>query len=92
MKDNRKIFEYLIQNTDAPIQTKAIPILPGGADNSMDAARLNQSKISEMDDPNLHFIIKQKKLVNGKIVITEQNAILKSQLDESFKLGKSRFM
>ncbi len=92
MKDNRKIFEYLIQNTDAPIQTKALPILQGGVDSSLDAARLNQSKISDMDDPNVQFIIKQKKLVNGKIVITEQNAAIRSMLDESFKLSKGGFM
>jgi len=45
-----------------------------------------------MDDPNVQFIIKQKKLVNGKIVITEQNAAIRSMLDESFKLSKGGFM
>jgi len=69
MKDNRKVFEYLIQNTDAPIQTRAMPI-QGATESSIEAARLNQSKISEIDDPNVQFIIKQKKLVNGKIVVT----------------------
>lgn len=52
MKDNRKVFEYLIQNTDAPIQTRAMPI-QGATESSIEAARLNQSKISEMDDPNV---------------------------------------
>jgi hypothetical protein len=63
--------------------------IQGATESSIEAARLNQSKISEIDDPNVQFIIKQKKLVNGKIVVTEQNSYLRSQLDENAKFRSS---
>lgn len=88
MKDSRKVYRYLINNTEAPFQTKPMPIQMPSADNTQTplSLHLRQTELSKdsgagnaplldisTNQANLvQFMIRQKRFVDGKIVITEQ--------------------
>ena len=88
MKDSRKVYRYLINNTQAPFQTKPMPIQMPSAENTqtplgLQARQTDHSKDSGAANPQIldvstnqanlvQFMIRQKRFVDGKIVITEQ--------------------
>lgn len=85
MKDSRKVYKYLINNTQAPFQTKPMPIQHPSLDNTQTPHQLmRQTELSKesttvplldtsTNQANLvQFMIRQKRFVDGKIVITEQ--------------------
>ena len=73
MRDLRKVYYYLIHDEQGPFQTKAMPIL-SHEQQLQEAGRQSQvSRQSHGEVIDSHkFMIRSKRLVDGKVVITEQ--------------------
>lgn len=71
MRDQRKVYNYLIHDEQAPFQTKPMPILAAEqqeAGRHTQMSRQSQGEVME----NHKFMIRSRRMVDGKVVITEQ--------------------
>jgi hypothetical protein len=73
MRDQRKVYNYLIHDEQAPFQTKPMPILPPEQQQQEAGRQTQMSRQSQGEVMENHkFMIRSRRMVDGKVVITEQ--------------------